>query len=60
MAEASVRTIRGDCVSVSPCPDSDTLMHQLSAWINHYNKVHFRKALGYRSPREFIAAYGRS
>jgi putative transposase len=27
------------------------------AWINHYNQVHQHKALGYRSPREFIAAH---
>ena len=33
---------------------------QLSAWITHYNEVHPHKALGYRSPREFIAARGSS
>jgi transposase InsO family protein len=49
-----------DYVRVSPCPDADTVMHQLSAWINHYNEVHPHKALGYRSPREFIAARGSS
>ena len=47
-------------VHVSPCPDAQTVMHQLSAWINHYNEVHPHKALGYRSPREFIAAHGSS
>jgi putative transposase len=36
---------------------ADTVMHQLSAWINHYNEGHQHKALGYRSPREFIAAH---
>jgi transposase InsO family protein len=46
-----------DYVHVSPCPDAQTVMHQLSAWINHYNEVHPHKALGYRSPREFIAAH---
>src|SRR5215510_12472987 len=60
MAEAFVRTIKRDYVRVSPCPDADTVMHQLSAWINHYNEVHPHKALGYRSPREFIAAHGSS
>src|SRR5262245_66559695 len=49
-----------DYVRVSPCPDAQTVMHQLSAWINHYNEVHPHKALGYRSPREFIAAHGSS
>src|SRR5262249_15600259 len=46
-------------LTVSPCPDAKTVMHQLSAWINHYNEVHPHKALGYRSPREFIAAHAR-
>ena len=58
MAEAFVRTIKRDYVRVSPCPDAQTVMHQLSSWIAHYNEVHPHKALGYRSPREFIAARG--
>jgi putative transposase len=33
---------------------------QPPAWIAHYNEVHPHKALGYRSPREFIAAHVRS
>ena len=53
-------TIKRDYVHVSPCPDAQTVMHQLSAWINHYNEVHPHKALGYRSSREFIAAHGSS
>jgi hypothetical protein len=44
MAEAFVRTIKRDYVRVSPCPDADTVMHQLSAWITHYNEVHPHKA----------------
>jgi putative transposase len=39
MAEAFVRTIKRDYVRGSPCPDANTVMHQLSAWINHYNEV---------------------
>src|SRR6516165_10155001 len=31
MAEAFVHTIKRDYVRVSPCPDADTVMHQLSA-----------------------------
>ena len=58
MAEAFVRTIKRDYVRVSSCPDAETVMHQLSSWITHYNEVHPHKALGYRSPREFIAARG--
>jgi putative transposase len=60
MAEAFVRTIKRDHVRVSPCPDANTVMQQLSIWITHYNEVHPHKALGYRSPREFIAAHGSS
>ena len=40
MAEAFVRTIKRDYVHVNSCPDAQTVMHQLSAWINHYNEVH--------------------
>src|ERR1700731_1105329 len=56
MAEAFVRTIKRDYVRVSPCPNAETVMFQLPSWITHYNEVHPHKALGYRSPREFIAA----
>jgi putative transposase len=60
MAEAFVRTIKRDYVRVSPRPDAETVMRQLPAWIAHYNEVHPHKALGYRSPGEFIAAHARS
>jgi hypothetical protein len=43
-------------VRVSPCANAATVMRQLPGWIAHYNEVHPHKALGYRSPREFIAA----
>ncbi len=56
MAEAFVRTIKRDYVRVSPRPDAETVLRQLPAWLAHYNEVHPHKALGYRSPREFIAA----
>jgi putative transposase len=57
MAEAFVRTIKRDYVRVNPCPDAETVMQHLSSWITHYNEVHPHKALGYHSPREFIAAH---
>jgi len=62
MAEAFVRTIKRDYVRVSLRPDAKTVMRQLPAWIAHYNNAHPHKALGYRSPRKFIAAHasGRS
>jgi putative transposase len=56
MAEAFVRTIKRDYVRVSPRPDAETVLRQLPVWITHYNEVHPHKALGYRSPREFIQA----
>lgn len=56
MAEAFVRTIKRDYVRVSPRPDAETVLRQLPAWLAHYNEVHPHKALGYRSPREFIEA----
>ena len=56
-----------DYVHVSPCPDAQTVMDQLSAWINHYNEVHPHKALGYRftprvhrSSRKLVTVSGRS
>ena len=55
MAEAFVRTMKRDYVRVSPVPDARSVMNQLSKWFDHYNDVHPHKALGYRSPREFIA-----
>jgi putative transposase len=54
MAEAFVRTIKRDYVRVSPAPDAETVLRQLPTWLTHYNEVHPHKALGYRSPREFI------
>jgi transposase InsO family protein len=38
-------------------PNAETVLCQLPSWIAHYNEVHPHKALGYRSPREFIATY---
>ena len=55
MAEAFVRTIKRDCVRVNPTPDAQTVMRSLPKWFDHYNQLHPHRALGYRSPREFIA-----
>ena len=55
MAEAFVRTIKRDYVRVSPRPDARTVIDQLPGWLAHYNDVHPHSALGYRSPREYIA-----
>lgn len=55
MAEAFVRTLKRDYVRVSPRPDAKTVIAQLPSWLDHYNNVHPHRALGYRSPREYIA-----
>jgi putative transposase len=56
MAEAFVRTFKRDYVRVSPLPDAHTVMSQLPRWFAHYNHVHPHRALGYRSPSQFIRA----
>jgi transposase InsO family protein len=35
--------------------DAQTVMRSLPKWFDHYNQLHPHRALGYRSPREFIA-----
>ncbi|QJU56959.1 IS3 family transposase [Sphingomonas sp. AP4-R1] len=55
MAEAFVRTLKRDYVRVSPRPDAQTVIEQLPGWLAHYNEMHPHRALGYRSPREYIA-----
>lgn len=55
MAEAFVRTIKRDYARINPMPNAAIVMRQLPAWFDHYNRLHPHKALGYRSPREFIA-----
>lgn len=55
MAEAFVRTIKRDYVRVSRLPDARTVMLLLPMRFAHYNEVHPHRALGYRSPREFLA-----
>jgi putative transposase len=57
MSEAFVRTIKRDYVRISPRPNAVSVMRQLPSWIAHYNEVHQHKALGFRSPREFIVAH---
>jgi putative transposase len=56
MAEAFVRTFKRDYVRISFLPDAQTVLGKLPGWFAHYNEVHPHKALGYRSPAEFIRA----
>ncbi len=53
MAEAFVKTIKRDYVSVNPTPDAHTVMQQLVNWFADYNSVHPHSALRYLSPNEF-------
>jgi putative transposase len=55
MAEAFVRTMKRDYVRVNPTPEAQTVMRSLPKWFDHYGQLHPHRALGYRSPREFIA-----
>jgi putative transposase len=55
MAEAFVRTFKRDYVAVNPKPDAATVIQSLPKWFAHYNELHPHRALGYSSPREFIA-----
>jgi len=55
MAEAFVKTFKRDYVSVNPKPDAASVIRSLRGWFAHYNELHPHRALGYRSPREFIA-----
>ena len=55
MVEACVRTLKRDYVRVSPRPNAQAVIAQLPGWIEHYNSVHPHRALGYLSPREYIA-----
>jgi len=55
MAETFVRTPKRDYVRMNPRPDAQTVIAQLPGWLAHYNDVHPHRALGYRSPREYMA-----
>lgn len=60
MAEAFVKTFKRDYVSVNAIPDAKTVIAQLPLWFEHYNTLHPHKALGYRSPREFLNSQAES
>jgi putative transposase len=56
MAEAFVKTFKRDYTAISDRPDARTVLARLPTWFEDYNDNHPHKALGYRSPREFIRA----
>jgi putative transposase len=51
MAEAFMCTFKRD----NPTPDAQIVMHTLPKRLTHYNELHPRLALDYRSPRESTA-----
>ena len=56
MAEAFVKTLKRDCVRITPLPDAATVLGLVPAWIDNYNTVHPYSALAMRSPVEFRSA----
>ena len=56
MAEAFVRTFKRDYVRLAAIRDARTALAMVESWIEDYNSVHPHSRLGYRSPREYIAA----
>jgi putative transposase len=55
MAEAFFKAMKRDYIRVSPLADARTVMEMLPLWIEHYYSLQPHKALGYRSPRRFVA-----
>jgi putative transposase len=57
MAEAFIPTFKRDHVRVSDRADAQTVLRSMPAWFTHYDEVPPpHRALGYRSPRQFIRA----
>jgi hypothetical protein len=54
MAEASAKTFKCDYVGYRVCPDTRTVMKNVSAWIEGCNGNAPHKGLRMCSPREFI------
>jgi len=56
MAEAFVKTFKRDYVRLAVIRDAHAALGMIEGWIEDYNSVHPHSRLGYRSPREYIAA----
>lgn len=54
MAEAFVKTFKRDYVFFGNLKDAETVMGQLSSWMDDYNEKAPHKALKMLSPREFL------
>ena len=57
IAEAFVKTFKRDYVLLHPRPHAATVMATLDPWFEDYNEMHPHRALGMRSPRQFIRAH---
>jgi putative transposase len=55
MAEAFVNTIKRDYVGGADLSDAATVIRQLPAWLEDYNRVAPHSALGSLAPKEFRA-----
>lgn len=55
MAEAFVNTIKRDYVGGADLSDAHTVICQLPAWLEDYNRIAPHSALGFLSPKEFRA-----
>lgn len=53
MSEAFVKTFKRDYVYTHELPDATTVIRQLPAWFEDYNKVAPHSGLDYRSPWEY-------
>jgi transposase InsO family protein len=56
IAEAFVKTFKRDYVRLHARPDAAAVMAELDRWFEDYNEMHPHRALGMRSPRQFIRA----
>lgn len=56
VGEAFVRTFKRDYVRPSACPEGETVLRSLPAWLTHYIEVHPHRTLRYRSSRQIIRA----
>jgi putative transposase len=57
IAEAFVKTFKRDYVRLNARPDAAAVMAELDRWFEDYNEMHPHRALGMRSPRQFIRAH---
>ena len=54
VAESFVKTMKRNYISVMPKPDGLTAVKNLAEAFEHYNEWHPHRALGHRSPWEYL------